>query len=129
LFGKRYEKSAPVFVRVVPSKERPEPITADLIPCAPFPASKPPSGVEEPVPPYTWESVVEAETTPLTAWRLPVTLPRYRFVTESEVEVAFVVEAFVAKSEVKVLWSEKLFCVVVENAVVKTPVEELYASG
>ena len=43
--------------------------------------------------------------------------------------VAFVEEALVAKSEVKVFCALKLLTVVVEKAVVNTPVVELYASG
>ena len=38
-------------------------------------------------------------------------------------------EALVAKSEVKVFCALKLLTVVVEKAVVKTPVVELYARG
>ena len=54
-------------VRVVPSKERPEPIASDLIAEAPLPTRMPPSGVDEPVPPYTCARVEDAETTPLIA--------------------------------------------------------------
>jgi hypothetical protein len=66
--------------------------------------------VEIPVPPYTTESVLVAETTPLTAWRFPVMEPMVR-------------------PPLKVLEPLYVFAVVVPNAVVKTPVVELYASG
>ncbi len=43
--------------------------------------------------------------------------------------VALVVDALVAKRLVKMLCREKVFWVVVEKAVVKTPVPLLYARG
>ena len=46
-----------------------------------------------------------------------------------DVVVAFVVEAFVANSEEKMLCALHVFAVVVPNARLKTPVEELYWIG
>ncbi len=43
--------------------------------------------------------------------------------------VALVLDAFVAKSEAKVFCALKVLAVVVLKAVVKMPVEELYARG
>ena len=51
-------------------------------------------------------------------------------VIANEVVVAFVVVALIAiKPPLKVLSAEKMFVVVVLNAVVNAPVDELYASG
>ena len=66
--------------------------------------------VESPVPPYATEMVEEAETTPLMAWSGPVREP-------------------MVTPPLKTLEAEYVLTVVVPNAVEKTPVEELYASG
>ena len=63
-----------------------------------------------PVPPKAVESVEVAETTPLMAWRLPVMEP-------------------MVSPPLKVLRALYVLVVVVEKAVVKTPVLELYARG
>ena len=65
---------------------------------------------ERPVPPYTTESVLVADTTPLIAWRLPLSAP-------------------MVKVPLKVLEPEYVLLVVVLKAVVNAPVAELYASG
>ena len=97
------------------------------------------------------ERVEVAETTPPIAWSGPVREPIPRevvvapvndaFVAKRLVEVAFVVvpktvERLVIVEEPrpmspaeKVLSALNELVVVVENAVVKTPVDELYASG
>ena len=63
-----------------------------------------------PVPPYTTESVLVADTTPLIAWRFPVSEP-------------------MVKVPLKVLEPLYVLLVVVLNAVVNTPVALLYDSG
>ena len=60
------DAEAPVAESVAPSKERLEPMRSVFTPAAPLPARMPES-VVEPVPPYTPERVVVAETTPPTA--------------------------------------------------------------
>jgi hypothetical protein len=99
----------PLVARVVPSKVRPEPMRRVFTPRAPLPA-KMPESVVEPVPPYTPLSVVVALTTPLIAWSGPVSEP-------------------MVSPPLKVLRALYVLAVVVENAVVKTPVALLYASG
>ena len=70
---------------------------------------------------------IAATTAPLdrVLRRLPVTLAMERLVVEALVKVD---EAAVIPP-LKVLSVLKMFVVVVENAEVKTPVDELYASG
>ena len=65
------EEPAASALRVVPSNVRLDPITRVFTPAAPLPA-RIPERVVEPVPPYTPESEVVADTTPLIAWRGPV---------------------------------------------------------
>jgi hypothetical protein len=92
---RRVEDAAVVMVleSVAPSNARPEPMRRVFTPETPFPARIPES-VVLPVPPYTPESVEVADTTPLIAWRGPVSEPMVREpVAVKFVEVAFVVDA------------------------------------
>ena len=99
----------PVEESVAPSKARPDPMRSVFTPAAPLPA-KMPESVVLPVPPYTPERVVVAETTPLIAWRGPV---RELMVTPP----------------LKVLRAVYTLVVEVANDVEKTPVAELYCRG
>ena len=63
-------------------------------------------------------------TTPLVALRRPVSVPMPKLVV-----VALVVEAFVANKDEKILCALHVFAVVVPNARLNNPVEELYWIG
>jgi hypothetical protein len=71
--------------------------------------------VVSPVPPYMTPTEVVAETMPLFAWSGPLSEPMARLV--------------VVAPWLKVCGALKVLVVVVEKAVVKTPVALLYASG
>jgi hypothetical protein len=87
-------------------------VAVSVYPPVEFPTSICPKvgAVESPVPPYATEMVELAETTPLIAWRGPLREP-------------------MVTPPLKTLEAEYVLTVVVPNAVEKTPVELLYASG
>ena len=109
--ARRVEEAAVVMVEesVFPSYVRPEPMRSDFTAPVPFPLRMPES-VVEPVPPLLTETVEVEVTTPLAAESTPLSEP-------------------MVTPPLKTFDAEKVLAVVVENAVVNTPVALLYASG